>query len=133
MNSSRNDEQRTAALLIAHGSRRAEANAELNTVAEAVRKEGGCDIVETAYLEIAEPTIPQGGEACVQQNATRVLMLPYFLSAGSHVVDDLERHRGELAKRFPDVEWVLCPPLGLHPLMTQIVLDRLREGDASAE
>ena len=59
-------------------------------------------------------------------------MLPYFLSAGVHVVTDLENHRQQLASDFPETEFVLCPHLGLHPLMAEIVLARLSEGRSSA-
>jgi sirohydrochlorin ferrochelatase len=118
----------TAVLLIAHGSRRAEANADLERLAEMLRSRGEYAIVEASYLEIAKPTIPQGAAACVAAGAERVLMLPFFLSAGSHVVDDLERHRRELAAAHPGVEFRLCPPLGLHPLMLEIIRDRLAEG-----
>lgn len=123
------DEEResTAVLLIAHGSRRAEANADLVHLAGMLRSRGEYAIVETAYLELAEPTIPQGAAACAARGARRVLMLPFFLSAGSHVVDDLQRHRRELSAAHPDVEFRLCPPLGLHPLMLDIVLDRLSQ------
>lgn len=123
---------RTAVLLMAHGSRRTEANRDLVALAERVRAQSSYDVVEPGYLEIAEPTIPQGARACVNRGATRVLMLPFFLSAGSHVVEDLERHRRELSAEFPEVAFVLCPPLGLHPLMTGIVLERLSEGEAAA-
>jgi len=118
-----------AVLLIAHGSRRAEANADLVRLAEMLRDTRDYPIVEPSYLEIAEPTIPQGAAACVQQGATQVLMLPFFLSAGSHVVDDLERHRRELTQQFDGVRFTLCAPLGLHPLMIDIVRDRLAEGN----
>ena len=117
-------------LLIAHGSRRAEANEDLVRLAEAVRRLEIYPVVEIAYLELAEPTIAQGGRRCVEGGAKRVLMLPYFLSAGAHVVEDLERHRAELAAGFPRVEFRLCPPLGLHPLLVQVVLARLQEGDS---
>ncbi len=115
----------TAVLLIAHGSRRAEANADLVQLAEIIRSKGLYPIVETAYLEIAEPGILAAGESCTNQGATTVKLLPYFLSAGAHVVDDLETHRCELSQRFPRVTFELCPPLGLHPLIVEIVLDRL--------
>lgn len=116
----------TGVLLIAHGSRRPEANHDLARLAEAIRARGLYPIVETAYLELAEPTISAGGEACVAAGATCVKLLPYFLSAGAHVVEDLERHRQELSERFPHVKFELCPPLGLHPLMIEIVLERLK-------
>jgi sirohydrochlorin ferrochelatase len=121
----------TAVLLIAHGSRRAAANADLEQLAGDVSRQGGYAIVETAYLELAEPDIPAGVRRCIERGARRVLMLPYFLSAGVHVSSDLEEHRQSLAAEFPSAEFVLCPHLGLHPLMTQIVLDRLQGGRAT--
>lgn len=116
----------TAVLLIAHGSRRAAANQDLLTLATLVGERGGYPVVEIGYLELTEPSIPQGGRTCVERGAERVLMLPYFLSAGVHVAQDLAEFRQQLAGEFPQVEFVLCPHLGLHPLMVEIVLDRLR-------
>ena len=116
----------TAVLLIAHGSRRAEANADLDRLAEMLRARGTWPIVETAYLEVAAPDIPTGAERCVSRGAGEVRMLPYFLAAGAHVVEDLERFRADLAVRWPEVDFRLCPPLGLHPLMVEIVIDRLQ-------
>lgn len=119
-------DHRTAVLLIAHGSRRAEANADLEELARRVTAQGGYAIVEVSYLELATPTIPDGGRRCIARGANRVLMLPYFLSAGRHVTEHLVEHQRQLAEEFPDVAFQLCPPMGLHPLMTQIVLDRLQ-------
>ncbi|MEX2288500.1 MAG: CbiX/SirB N-terminal domain-containing protein [Planctomycetaceae bacterium] len=121
-------QESTAALLIAHGSRRDEANDDLRQLAEAVRARGVYGFVEIAYLELASPTIPEGGRRCVEHGARRVLMLPYFLSAGRHVSGDLERFRSELAAEFPHVEFRLCAPLGLHPKLVEVVLERLSEG-----
>lgn len=118
---------KTAVLLIAHGSRRAEANQDLTELAQQLRCHGQFDIIEPSYLELAKPTIPEGGHRCVEQGAQRVLMLPYFLSAGTHVMIDLERIRSELSSAHPAVEFRLCPPLGLHPKMAEIVLDRLQQ------
>src|SRR5438874_196384 len=78
-----------ALLLIAHGSRKAEANADLAFVADRLRDRGRYPIVRVAYLELAEPTIADGGAACAAGGATEVILLPYFLSAGVHVRDDL--------------------------------------------
>jgi len=114
-----------AVLLIAHGSRRKEANDDLARLAGILRAKQLYAIVETAYLELADPDIPTAGQRCVAAGAMLVKLLPYFLSAGAHVVEDLERHRRDLVNRFPQVTFELCPPLGLHPLMIDIVLDRL--------
>ena len=112
--------EKSAALLVAHGSRRPEANRDLADLAFAVRGRTHYPIVEIAYLEVVEPTIPQGARRCVEQGATRVWLLPYFLSAGAHVVEDLERIRADLALEFPGVRFGLCQPLALHPLLIEI-------------
>jgi len=119
---------KVALLLIAHGSKRQAANNDLVTLAEMLRDKNIFDQIEIAYLEVVEPTIPQGACACIEQGATEVLMFPYFLSAGNHVQHDLEQHRLQLANEYRHVRFTLCPPLGLHPLMIDIVCDRIAEG-----
>jgi sirohydrochlorin ferrochelatase len=114
----------TALLLIAHGSRRAEANADLEFIAGEVRSRESFAIVQVSYLELAEPTIERGGELCVEQGADTVVMLPYFLSPGVHVVEDLGTARDHLSARFPNVTFRLAEPLGRHPKLVEIVLER---------
>lgn len=118
----------TAVLLIAHGSRRDEANRDLARLAELVRARGEYAVVEIAYLELAQPTIVEAARRCVERGARTVLMLPYFLSAGSHVTEDLERFRRECGAEHAGVDFRLCPPLGLHPLLVDVVFARLAEG-----
>jgi sirohydrochlorin ferrochelatase len=117
----------SAVLLIAHGSRRREANDDLVRLAKSLQSRWTHGPVEIAYLELAEPTIPQGLEACLRQGATEIRMSPYFLSEGAHVTEDLAGFRDEFTGAHPDVRVVLCPPLGLHPLIVEIVLQRIGE------
>jgi len=116
-----------ALLLIAHGSRRAEANADLDHVAAGMRARGGFDFVQCSYLELTEPGIAAGGVACADAGADRVVMLPYFLSPGIHVKEDLTEARDELTARFPGVRFVLAEPLGRHPLLLDILAQRAAE------
>lgn len=113
----------TGIVLIAHGSRRAEANAELLEVAEGLRGRGPW-VVVPAYLELAEPGMIAGGEQCVAAGCDPVVMLPYFLSAGRHVVTDLERARAELARRHPTRTFRLAAPLGPHLLLEEVLVER---------
>jgi sirohydrochlorin ferrochelatase len=119
--------KRTALLLIAHGSRNAEANDDLHALASALGERGGYQHVVASFLELAEPNIPDGGRQCVALGAERVVLVPYFLSAGVHVRDDLQRFRAELAASHPGVEFVVAEPLGRHPALVDIVLQRVRE------
>ena len=118
---------RIALLLIAHGSRRAEANAELLAVAEALRQRGRFPLIRESYLELAEPDIAAGGAACVAAGATEVILLPFFLSPGKHVVEDLAAARDALTRQFPAVRFVLAAALGSHPLILDALEDRARE------
>jgi sirohydrochlorin ferrochelatase len=118
---------KTALLLIAHGSRQPEANDDLRHVAAELRQRGGFEVVEASFLELAKPNVVDGGVRCVDHGAARVLLLPYFLSAGTHVRRDLTALRDELAGRFPAVEFRLAEPLGRHPLLLDVVLARAAE------
>jgi len=122
----------TGVMLIAHGSRRQTANEDLLGLVELLVSRGGYSLVEPAFLELAEPTIPQAARTCVHRGARRILMLPFFLAAGNHVTVDLQRYAREFAIAFPQADFVVCPPLGLHPLMLGIVEERLQQGLAQA-
>ena len=38
---------------------------------------------------MAEPSIPDGIQQCIDAGATEVVVVPYFLSAGRHVSEDI--------------------------------------------
>jgi len=117
---------KTALLLIAHGSRQEEANADLLHLAEELRRREQT-IAEAAFLELAEPDIDEGGASCIRQGAEQVILVPYFLSAGVHVRRDLTAARTRLAERFPNAEFRLAEPLGRHPMLMNIVMERVRQ------
>ena len=118
---------RTAVLLIAHGSRQSSANDDLHELAARLSASGDHPIVEACFLELADPDIPTGGSRCVARGAARVLMVPYFLSAGVHLRRDLTAARDEFTRQYPDVDFRLGSPLGPHPLLDALVTARVRE------
>src|SRR5579885_2290753 len=115
----------TALLLIAHGSRQPGANDDLYHVAAELRRRGHA-VVES-FLELAEPDVDGGAGRCVAQGAGRVVLVPYFLSAGVHVRRELAAARDRLARRYPHVEFRLAEPLGRHPLLPDVVAQRAAE------
>jgi sirohydrochlorin ferrochelatase len=123
----------TALLLIAHGSRQEEANADLHHVVEAMRARGRYGVVEACFLELAEPTIDEGAARCIARGARRVLLVPYFLSAGVHVRHDLAEARDRLAAAYPRVAFRLAEPLGPHPLLLEIVAERARAAEGNGQ
>lgn len=118
----------SAILLVAHGSRRPAANADLVRLAEMISLQVEEEIVEIGYLELTAPTIPEGLRKCAERGATRISILPYFLSQGAHVSRDLVRFRTEFQELYPDLQCVVCPPIGLHSKLIELLLLRLEEG-----
>jgi sirohydrochlorin ferrochelatase len=119
-----------ALLLIAHGSREENANEDLHYLVEQLRSQSEYKIVEPSFLELAEPNIEQGAKACLTQGARQVILLPYFLSAGVHVRRDLTETCRKLAGQYPKAEFRLAEPLGRHPLLLQVLLERAQAAES---
>lgn len=120
---------KTAILVVAHGSPVAKANEDLFDLVEQVRERSGYEIVEAAFLERARPSIPEGMDACVRQGAGRVVVLPFFLLLGAHVVEDLPRLVEEARERYSGVEFVLGRHLGDDDRVALAALERIREAE----
>ncbi len=110
-------------LIIAHGSRRQTSNDEVRALTQRIATEtgDGFDIVDCAFLELAEPSIPDGIQQCIQQGANEVIVLPYFLSAGRHVVEDIPNEVAQAQQQNPDVCIHIAPYLGSIDAMARIM------------
>lgn len=114
-----------ALLVVAHGSRRQESNDEVRKLTSQIRQlnHEPYDHIDCAFLELAEPSIPDGIEGCIRQGASVVTVLPYFLSAGRHVREDIPELVEAARQRHPGVDLVLCEHLGTAGSLAQLMLD----------
>lgn len=119
--------RKPALLLIDHGSRRQDANDLLPQVARMVREMSGFKIVYFAHMELAEPTIQQGFDACVAAGADEVIVHPYFLGPGRHSRSDIPRMVAEAAAKHQQVSFRITEPLGIHTKIGELILERVRE------
>lgn len=119
---------KTAILLMAHGSRIAEANDAAREVAKMAKEITGQEIVEVSFRELHEPNIQQGIDNCVAKGATRILLIPYFLFMGAHVQHDLPEEIETAKERHPGLEMVMGSHLGAHPKLAEIVSERIGQG-----
>ncbi len=112
-----------ALLIVAHGSRRAESNEEIRRLAGQVAQQTGdtYGFVSSAFLELAEPSIPDGIQHCIDLGAESVTIMPFFLSAGRHVVVDVPQLVQEKQHEHPNVQIRLAPYLGVSSLMPQLI------------
>lgn len=122
-----------AVLLVDHGSKRAEANRRLHELARELAERGPYDIVEAAHMEIAAPDIAAGFARCAERGAESVVVHPFFLSPGRHVVEDIPRLCREAAAAHPRIRWCVSEPVGASPLLTDAVLERIRAAAGDGE
>ena len=115
-------------LIIAHGSRRAASNDEVRQLVEQVGAEAGQAYahVETAFLELAEPSISDGLAALAAlaaQGATDIVAFPYFLAAGTHVAQDIPEAIAGFVATHPGVKVRLAPHLGASKALPAAILN----------
>jgi sirohydrochlorin ferrochelatase len=120
---------RLAIVLIDHGSRREEANRQLEVLADAVRGREPDAIVRTAHLEIAEPRLSVAIDDCVREGARAIIVHPYFLGPGRHTSEDIPRLVDEARARHAGVTIQISRHLGIHEKLVDVVLERIRECD----
>ena len=101
-------------LLVAHGSRRGESNQEVATLASSLHNQikGQFATTRHAFLELAEPSISQAIDELIINGAEEIVLLPYFLSAGRHVQEDIPAIVADKQNQHPQVKLVLAPYLG---------------------
>jgi sirohydrochlorin ferrochelatase len=124
------DVLKQAILIVDHGSRRAEANEALEAVAVLVKRARPDAIVRVAHMDLAPPSVADAFDACVAEGALEVIVHPYFLSPGSHTTNDIPRLVREAALRHPGVVTRITDPLGTHPKIAEVILERIRNAKA---
>lgn len=119
-----------AVLLVGHGSRKRGFDAPMRRVARRLRARGQWGVVRLAFLEIATPGVAEALHALVDEGHRRILVVPYFLQAGRHVTEDLPELVASARRSVRGAKAVitLCPYLGYHDKITEVVEARLREG-----
>lgn len=116
----------TGIIIVDHGSRRRESNEMLHEATTRFAAQSEFSIVEAAHMELAEPSIAQAFDRCVERGATEIVVFPYFLSPGRHWTEDIPRLTSVAAKKHPTIKWLVTAPFGLHPGMLAVINDRIQ-------
>jgi sirohydrochlorin ferrochelatase len=114
---------KSAVIILGHGSRSAGADKAVQRIAVEVKKRGGYEIVERAFLQHTLPTLMETIEACARQDAGRIVIVPFFMQSGAHVTKDVPVLIEQARKKHPGIEILLTDFVGSHHLMAEIVMD----------
>ena len=110
-------------VVVAHGSRRSESNAEVKTIANKLSDlmASGFSDIRYGFLELAEPSIPDAIIQSIEAGAETVIILPYFLSAGRHVTVDIPNEVQKVQDQYPDLPLIILPYLGSADGLLQVI------------
>jgi sirohydrochlorin ferrochelatase len=120
---------KSAIILLGHGSRVPDAGKHMEKVAAGLKEKYGYDMVEVCYMSRLGPHLPETFKKCMEQGATHVMVIPYFLHDGLHLVLDIPEMMKELAGDYPDVKVVLGKNLGFDDVLVDLVERRIIDSE----
>ena len=114
-------------LLVAHGSRSGSSNDAVRVFTTQLAKFASeYQMVDCAFLELADPDIPTGLRNMIRNGVREISVLPYFLSAGRHVVEDIPAELEKVTGSYPEIKIQLAPYLGSSPSISAVLLQQAR-------
>jgi sirohydrochlorin ferrochelatase len=116
----------TGFIVFAHGSRVESANQAVRDVVSKMAS-GGQHVVEAAFLELGQPDLTGATALLIARGAKRIVIIPYFLTLGTHMQRDLPRLAREASRVHGDIEMQITSPLDGHPALVRALLDRAAE------
>ncbi|MBF6569404.1 MAG: NAD(P)H-dependent oxidoreductase subunit E [Candidatus Binataceae bacterium] len=118
--------QRTAILLVGHGSREQASNLEFEQLVEQLRARRPEFEVQHAYVELAQPSLADGLDAIARCH-DHVVVFPCFLFGAGHVKNDIPLALAAARQKFPEVRFTAARVFGVHAAMAELVFQRVSE------
>ena len=113
-------------MLVSHGSQFRGFDAPLKKIKRILLKTGPPQQILLAYLEINSPSISDAIDRCVKQGASQIKILPYFVLGGSHVKTHIPQIVLKAQRKYRGkAKIILCPYLGFHKKIADVVKERL--------
>jgi sirohydrochlorin cobaltochelatase len=120
------EKEETAILVVGRGSSDPDANSDLAKMARLFFEGRPYPLVETAFVSLAPPSVPEALERCRRLGATRAAVFSYFLFTG--VLEERIREQSkDFAKDNPGVEVRYAGYFGPDARVAAVILERYRE------
>lgn len=115
--------------LLGHGSARSHCTAEgLRAVATRLAARlGDTAEVQVAFFEFLHPTLEETLESFRARGFTKAIVLPYFLFEGKEIKIEIPDLLRQLTPRFPGLQLILGPDLGVDRRLIDLLAQRVAE------
>jgi sirohydrochlorin cobaltochelatase len=120
------EKEETAILVVGRGSSDPDANSDLAKMARLFFEGRPYPLVETAFVSLAPPSVPEALERCRRLGAPRAAVFSYFLFTG--VLEERIREQSkDFAEDNPGVEVRYAGYFGPDARVAAVILERYRE------
>ncbi|HEX4144050.1 MAG TPA: CbiX/SirB N-terminal domain-containing protein [Pirellulales bacterium] len=116
-----------ALLIVGHGTRDPAGLAEFQSFVDQVARQRTDWHVAGCFLELAEPSIATAVDRLAAGGKSRIRAMPLVLFSAGHAKRDIPDALAQAIARNPGLEIELCSPLGHHPAILQLSLQRCRQ------
>jgi len=114
---------KTVLIIMAHGSRKFEANQEFKQLTQAIaQREHGYAAVKPCFLELTTPTLSDAIEESVTEGHSQFDIYPLFFNQGNHVTKDIPRQMKQLEEKYPQCHFNRLEYFGLYKDLSEQVL-----------
>lgn len=127
------DEKKQAIILLGHGSRVTNAGQNMEKVAAKLKEAYGFRSVEYCFMSRLGPHFPETLKKVVAKGETDILVIPYFLHSGLHIVLDIPEMLQEEAAKYQGVKVSLGGTLGYDDILVAMVARRVEEAAAAPD
>jgi sirohydrochlorin ferrochelatase len=124
-----------ALLIIAQGSRSKDSNDEIRRLANRINENVGpaFGLVTSAFLGISSPNIDSAVADLIDEGATEIRVLPYFLSADNHVKNEIPEAVKEEKEKYPHVHFGILPHFGALQGISTLILNQIYKSGSIAD
>lgn len=114
-----------ALIILAHGSRRETSALEILKLAEDLEKmaAGQFAFVRSAFIQFCSPSFHEVVDMLIDREIQEIVVLPYLISAGNHVVQDIPELIAASRVRYPDLTFRVTDHFGKFYGLKKLIIE----------
>lgn len=85
------------------------------------------DDLAISFLKYGKPTPYEAVDFFVKNGAKRIIIHPFFLTQGGHILKDIPEIVEQLKKAYREVEFICTKPLGMSNRLAFVIKDLIEQ------
>lgn len=113
-------------LVLAHGSRQSETEQTMLQVVSMLKERVDNCVIEHAFLQFSNLTLDCGLDKLVEAGVDDIVVVPYFLFSGVHILEDIPAEIKAYVADKPGLNISMGQTLGADARLADILADRVK-------